>query len=43
VPCGITETEAQPFGVTSLAKLGVAVTVTQLDRALRAAFTEVLD
>jgi lipoyl(octanoyl) transferase len=43
VPCGITETEAQPFGVTSLAKLGVAVTVTQLDRALRAAFTEVFD
>lgn len=41
VPCGIQETEAQPFGVTSLAKLGKAVSQAELDGALQAAFGEV--
>jgi len=36
VPCGI-----QGHGVTSLADLGVAATLADADRALRAAFTEV--
>ena len=38
VPCGISD-----FGVTSLAALGLAVTMADADRALRAAWDEVFD
>jgi lipoyl(octanoyl) transferase len=41
VPCGIKESAAQPFGVTSLAKLGKGVTPAELDAALQATFAEV--
>jgi lipoyl(octanoyl) transferase len=41
VPCGIRETADQPFGVTSLAKLGKAVTTAELDAAMQASFVEV--
>jgi lipoyl(octanoyl) transferase len=41
VPCGIKESAEQPFGVTSLAKLGRAVTQTELDAALQATFGEI--
>jgi lipoyl(octanoyl) transferase len=41
VPCGIKESAEQPFGVTSLAKLGKAVTQAELDAALQATFSEV--
>ncbi len=41
VPCGIKESADQPFGVTSLAKLGKAVTSAELDAALQATFDEV--
>ena len=41
VPCGITESAATPYGVTSLAKLGQMVTMPELDIALQAAFQEV--
>ena len=41
VPCGIHETAAQPFGVTSLAKLGRDVPREQLDAALREEFGRV--
>jgi lipoyl(octanoyl) transferase len=43
VPCGIKESAGQPFGVTSLAKLGKAVTPAELDAALQATFGEVFD
>jgi lipoyl(octanoyl) transferase len=41
VPCGIQESAAQPFGVTSLAKLGKTVTQAELDAAMQATFGEV--
>jgi lipoyl(octanoyl) transferase len=41
VPCGISESAATPFGVTSLAKLGQMVTMPELDMALKEAFEEV--
>ena len=41
VPCGIKESAAQPFGVTSLARLGKNVTQAELDAAMQAAFGEV--
>jgi lipoyl(octanoyl) transferase len=41
VPCGIKESAEQPFGVTSLAKLGKNVTQAELDAALQATFGEV--
>ncbi len=41
VPCGITDSAATPFGVTSLAKLGQMVTMPEVDMALKAAFHEV--
>jgi lipoyl(octanoyl) transferase len=41
VPCGIAPTAAAPFGVTSLAKLGLIVSMPELDMAMRAAFLEV--
>jgi lipoyl(octanoyl) transferase len=41
VPCGIKESADQPFGVTSLAKLGKSVTQAELDAAMRATFGEV--
>jgi lipoyl(octanoyl) transferase len=36
VPCGIAE-----HGITSLARLGVAATMAEVDRALRATFADV--
>src|SRR5690348_1928439 len=41
VPCGIAETADQPFGITSLAKLGRKVTTEALDAALQATFAEI--
>jgi lipoyl(octanoyl) transferase len=41
VPCGIQESATQPFGVTSLAKLGKTATQAELDAALQATFGEV--
>ena len=41
VPCGIQESAAQPFGVTSLAKLGKDVAPAELDAAMQATFDEV--
>ena len=41
VPCGIAPTATAPFGVTSLAKLGLIVSMPELDMAMRAAFLEV--
>ena len=41
VPCGISDSAATPFGVTSLAKLGQMVTMPEVDMALKAAFAEV--
>lgn len=41
VPCGIKESADQPFGVTSLAKLGRSVTQAEFDAALQATFAEV--
>ncbi len=41
VPCGIKESAAQPFGVTSLQKLGKNVGQAELDAAMQAAFGEV--
>ena len=41
VPCGISESAATPYGVTSLAKLGQMVTMPELDMALKAAFADV--
>lgn len=41
VPCGIRADAAQPFGVTSLAQLGILASMAELDMALRAAFEEV--
>jgi hypothetical protein len=41
LPCGIKESAAQPFGVTSLAKLRKTVTQAELDAAMKAAFGEV--
>jgi lipoyl(octanoyl) transferase len=41
VPCGIQESAAQPFGVTSLAKLGRDVGQAELDAVLRNTFSGV--
>jgi lipoyl(octanoyl) transferase len=41
VPCGIAETKDQPFGVTSLAKLGRTVSCEALDAVLREEFAGV--
>lgn len=41
VPCGIRGDAAHPFGVTSLAQLGILASMAELDMALRAAFEEV--
>lgn len=41
VPCGISDSAATPFGVTSLARLGQMVTMPEVDMALKAAFAEV--
>ncbi|MBL8709413.1 MAG: lipoyl(octanoyl) transferase LipB [Rhodospirillaceae bacterium] len=41
VPCGISESAASPYGVTSLAKLGQMVSMPELDMALQGAFAEV--
>ena len=43
VPCGIAPTTEAPFGVTSLAKLGLIVSMPELDMALRGAFEEVFE
>jgi lipoyl(octanoyl) transferase len=41
VPCGITSGPEAAFGVTSLARLGVAATMAELDLALKSAFDDV--
>jgi lipoyl(octanoyl) transferase len=41
VPCGIAGTSAEPYGVTSLADLGVRVDAATLDTALETSFAEV--
>jgi lipoyl(octanoyl) transferase len=41
VPCGIKESAEQPFGVTSLEKLGRRVSQADLDAALQSTFAEV--
>ncbi|WP_374376444.1 lipoyl(octanoyl) transferase LipB [Dongia sp.] len=41
VPCGISESAASPYGVTSLAKLGIMISMPELDMALMGAFEEV--
>ncbi|MGE3967270.1 MAG: lipoyl(octanoyl) transferase LipB [Dongiaceae bacterium] len=41
VPCGIRSDAERPFGVTSLAALGILVSMPELDMALRDAFEKV--
>jgi lipoyl(octanoyl) transferase len=41
VPCGIHQTETQPFGVTSIAKLGQLISLPEFDMVLRETFEEV--
>lgn len=41
VPCGISASEASPFGVTSLAQLGVPVDIDTVDEKLRQEFVSV--
>lgn len=41
VPCGIHQTEAQPFGVTSIAKLGQLISLPEVDMILRETFEDV--
>jgi lipoyl(octanoyl) transferase len=41
VPCGIQATSEAPYGVTSLVREGILVTMAELDMALRASFEEV--
>jgi lipoyl(octanoyl) transferase len=41
VPCGIQGGSASPYGVTSLAREGILISMPELDMALRAAFEEV--
>lgn len=43
VPCGIRETEAAPFGVTSLEALGTDAGMPELDRALASSFKKFFD
>jgi len=43
IPCGIADGPGQPFGVTSLAKLGITATMADLDLALKAEFEEVFE
>jgi lipoyl(octanoyl) transferase len=43
VPCGIRATEQEPFGVTSLQKLGSDATMRDLDEALRRTFDAALE
>ncbi|HVJ43096.1 MAG TPA: lipoyl(octanoyl) transferase LipB [Dongiaceae bacterium] len=41
VPCGIRATEAQPFGVTSIARLGQIISLPEVDMVLRETFAEI--
>jgi lipoyl(octanoyl) transferase len=41
VPCGIKESAALPYGVTSLAKLNQSITMAELDAALKETFREI--
>ena len=41
VPCGIHQTETQPFGVTSITKLGQLISLPELDVILKETFAEV--
>ena len=41
VPCGIKATQAEPFGVTSLAKLGHLISLPEVDVILKETFHEV--
>ena len=42
MPCGIVRPRS-PFGVTSLADLGILVSMAELDMALKSAFAEVFE
>jgi lipoyl(octanoyl) transferase len=41
VPCGIKATQSQPFGVTSLTRLGQIISLPEVDMILRETFDEV--
>jgi lipoyl(octanoyl) transferase len=41
VPCGIRETDTQPLGVTSFAKLGHIISLPEVDMVLKETFAEV--
>ncbi|HVI90415.1 MAG TPA: lipoyl(octanoyl) transferase LipB [Dongiaceae bacterium] len=41
VPCGIHQTETQPFGVTSIAQLGQLISLPEVDVVLKETFAEV--
>jgi lipoyl(octanoyl) transferase len=41
VPCGIKATQSQPFGVTSLTRLGQLISLPEVDMILRETFDEV--
>jgi lipoyl(octanoyl) transferase len=41
VPCGIQQTETQPFGVTSITKLGQLISLPEVDVILKETFAEV--
>lgn len=41
VPCGIKATQSEPFGVTSLAKLGHLISMPEVDMILRETFAEI--
>lgn len=41
VPCGIRATQSEPFGVTSLARLGQIVSLPEVDMILRETFMEI--
>jgi lipoyl(octanoyl) transferase len=43
VPCGISESATSPYGVTSLAKLGIMISMPELDMAMKGAFEEVFE
>ena len=43
VPCGIRETDTQPLGVTSFAKLGHIISLPEVDMVLKETFAEVFE
>ncbi|MET1025986.1 MAG: lipoyl(octanoyl) transferase LipB [Dongiaceae bacterium] len=43
VPCGIRETDSQPLGVTSFAKLGHIISLPEVDMVLKETFSDVFE